>query len=843
LPRINTLVFAGLMMALSGAHLAPAQTSAVANLAVLAGNGQAACSCLTATLQSLQPISVKATDVNGNPVSGATVNWSVTSGQVTLASPTSITGSDGSATEALGLVVYDNFTSAGQPYLVSTIQATSNNSSVTFTETQSLINQQGASVIVANPPTFGNSTSLLADATLSASVGATLPTPIQIQVLGTGQASNGVGNISVRLLNAQTSPILSCASNGNYADPGSVLSSSQGNATCYPTFTGSGTGQYYVMIGGLPAPNVSSALYLQEYGPYTFTSNPGAPTAVQIVSGNYQVANIGQVLNPLVAKLVDGGGNAVQNQTMTFSVTPAGAAALTNSSALTDNNGEVSLSITLDLLASAGAQITIALQSNPSISATFQETVVGAVTAMNKISGDGQTAQVGASFANPLVVQVLNASGPVQNYPVQYQVSGPVSLVGGNTAGTDANGDASVTVKAGTLQGTATVTAIAGSITKVFNLTVTPVSTGPLPNGLAIVTGNSQTAMEGATFISPLVVQVNFSSTAGALSGYVVSFSATGAVTLSSGAGTTNSSGQASVTVTAGNTAGPATVTASISGYPQTFNLTVLPPGPTISASSFLNAASRQVGALSPCSLAIMSAPGLTPDGVTDYSLAPIFGRLPHSVHKLSVTFGGIPAPIVSVAMGAVNPEVTLQVPCEVTPATSVPVVVNVNGGGTATTNIAIQTVSPGIFQTVNSDGTSRAVVVRDDGSFADVGGSDAYDPNNPARLTENVRLYLTGLGATVPQVGTDSIQNPNADLVGRDALVAGAMQAGIVGGTGLQVVSARQAPGLIGVYEVQVFIPSAAPTGNNVQIAIGIVPVGANSAVSSPAATIAIGQ
>jgi hypothetical protein len=56
-------------------------------------------------------------------------------------------------------------------------------------------------------------------------------------------------------------------------------------------------------------------------------------------------------------------------------------------------------------------------------------------------------------------------------------------------------------------------------------------------------------------------------------------------------------------------------------------------------------------------------------------------------------------------------------------------------------------------------------------------------------------------------------------------------------------VVSARQAPGLIGVYEVQVFIPSAAPTGNNVQIAIGIVPVGANSAVSSPAATIAIGQ
>jgi uncharacterized protein (TIGR03437 family) len=269
----------------------------------------------------------------------------------------------------------------------------------------------------------------------------------------------------------------------------------------------------------------------------------------------------------------------------------------------------------------------------------------------------------------------------------------------------------------------------------------------------------------------------------------------------------------------------------------------VLPPGPAVTASSFLNAASRVVGAISPCGLAILTAPGLTPDGIGDLSPAPVFGRLPHSVHNFSVTFGGIPAPIVSVAMGATNPEVTLQVPCEVTPGNSVPVIVNA-GSGSTTVNVPVQTVSPGIFQTVMSDGVSRAVVVRDDGSFADVGGTDVYDPNNPARRGETVRIYATGLGPTMPAVGTDSIQDPNADLVGYDATVAGTMQAGIVGSGGLQIISARQAPDLIGVYEVQVVIPSNAPTGNSVQIAIAVIPVGASSsapAVSSIAALIPI--
>jgi hypothetical protein len=71
-------------------------------------------------------------------------------------------------------------------------------------------------------------------------------------------------------------------------------------------------------------------------------------------------------------------------------------------------------------------------------------------------------------------------------------------------------------------------------------------------------------------------------------------------------------------------------------------------------------------------------------------------------------------------------------------------------------------------------------------------------------------------------------------------------MQVGIVGFGGLQVVSARLAPDLIGVYEIQIAIPNNAPTGNNIPIAVAVVPAGSSSStpgVSSTTVQIPIGQ
>ena len=143
------------------------------------------------------------------------------------------------------------------------------------------------------------------------------------------------------------------------------------------------------------------------------------------------------------------------------------------------------------------------------------------------------------------------------------------------------------------------------------------------------------------------------------------------------------------------------------------------------------------------------------------------------------------------------------------------------------------------------SDGTSRAVAVRSDGSYADIGGTDAYDPTNPVRLNEVVRFYVTGLGATNPGSVTDTLEDPNSYVYNVQNNVIGTLQMGFPGtGVLLQNVSAHQAPGLIGVYEVQGLIPPNAPTGNNVQIYIGITPSGSTASPTlSPNSTIPVGQ
>ncbi len=451
----------------------------VAHLTVQSGNGQVLCVLPSCTLQSWQPISVRATNASGNPVAGATVSWTVTNGQITLGGPTStssVTDSNGIATQALsetGILVWT--ANPFNSYNVNNIQATSNNISVTFTETQTLENpSSGSSEIEAEPPQFNGGS--LGAAPLSAPIGTTLSIPIQEMVAGLDQASNGVPNIAIRLINQQSSPTLTCVTGAN-ADPGSVLTDARGNASCYPIFSGSGTGTYYISIGGVAGGTLGNgAMYLAALGPLTFTSMAGSAAAVQIVSGNNQVVPFNQTLSPLVAKVVDGQGNIVIGQTMVWSVSPAGAATLPNGATQTDTNGEVTTIGRDPRLAGAARpdarRYRRGCRATPAVIGDLQRD--GSECAYRDDEGQrrvSQTAAKGTQFASPLVVKLVTASGPAPNNIVQYQSTGPITLVGA-PAFTDSTGQASITVKAGSSSGTATVTAIAGALTQTFTLTV-----------------------------------------------------------------------------------------------------------------------------------------------------------------------------------------------------------------------------------------------------------------------------------------------------------------------------------------------------------------------------------
>ena len=110
-------------------------------------------------------------------------------------------------------------------------------------------------------------------------------------------------------------------------------------------------------------------------------------------------------------------------------------------------------------------------------------------------------------------------------------------------------------------------------------------STGPAPATpavIALVSGDSQSVTSGTAFGQPLVVRVTAASAA-AVPGITVTFQVTsGSGGVNPGTAVTNASGLAQTTVTAGATAGPLVITASVSGLTQTVSahLTVQPQPP-----------------------------------------------------------------------------------------------------------------------------------------------------------------------------------------------------------------------------------------------------------------------
>jgi uncharacterized protein (TIGR03437 family) len=908
------IVIAAMLIALWGAREAAAQT--VASLKIISGDGQVACLGHGSTLQFFQPMIVQALDSHGNAVANATISWTLTRLDVSnasLASLTTTTDSNGMSSNVLNDIENVIYGTATRNSLASSIVASTNGGSpsATFSETYALIdNTSGASEVKSDGPIMNGQP--LSAATLSGNSGSTLPN-IQILV-ESGTSNTPVQGVSIELLLApgQTTPTISCDPNSPSptGNPGTVLSSSSLtsttppiNATCTPRLGGSGTGQFYVMIGGASTPSSTAGggivttngtavtwvsgtdfsslddnqeiringveyvistvksptalvlatsagiqngvlwlpfqpLFLEIFGPYNFTSVPGSPAAIKLIQGNNQALAPAQSLGTLIAEVVDSRGNAVSGANVTWTITPAsyaGAVVLTNTTNFntTDNNGQVSTGASFSGSAAGNINITVALVANSAINATFTETALVPIRALQKISGDGQSAVAGTVFAAPLIVQVNGNSAPITNYPVQFSISGaPGTILSQSTAVTDSNGQAQVTVTAGSTTGTVTVSAsvVGLSQAQTFTLTVRP--TGPTPNGMVKVSGDGQSVVINTLFPAPLIVQVN--SSAGPVGNTTVQFSSTGPITLSSNSGLTNSAGQTQVSVTSGYVPGAATVTASIPGYSVVFSLTVNPPGPTLTAASFANGASGQASFLSPCGIATITAAGLAPNGAASLFPAPVFGPLPLSSNGTSVDFNNYFAPIFSATMVNGQPQLMVQVPCEVTPAASVPVTVNV-GGGSSTVNVQVLAAAPGIFTIPYSDGVVRAVVLRADGSFV------TLNPPNPARRNEIVRVYVTGLGPTTPPVGTGQVDNPGADLIGADALATGKVIVGISGSGGVTVTSARLAANMIGVFEVAFIVPNDAPQGNDIGISVGVIPAGSSTPINSLATKIPI--
>ena len=481
-----------------GAPIAPlASAQTVASVSVVSGNGQLICQgCVNSAFQFFDNLTVRVADANNNAIVGTAVSWTMASGLATLGTQTSVTDSNGLAFAAV--YATPQYGSLSFNYSQNTIVASSGGYSATFTLTQALPDYISTNAV---PPVvfdfsalanlFGNT--VTGQASSAASFSASITAGVE------PTSGGGIPNVSLRLVNADgtsgpssTIPSLYCPTAAG-ADPYSVLTESDGYATCAAVFGGvaGANGTFSVLLGGIAQNNNYStwtSLYSGEL-PVGIESNfvkmnvsPANVGSVTVVSGNAQVANPGKPLGlPLVVKVSDPSGNVLAGQTVNWTVSPATAGIFGSTSTSTGTNGQTSTTFTISGSYTGGFTIMAAAATKSTAFASFIESSTApiTVTGITVVSGNGQYALAAAPFANPLVVQVNSSTGaPAVNTVVTFSVTGVYASLSSSSVATNSSGQAQVTVTAGSTIGNITVTASVATYSATFTLAV--VSAAPV---------------------------------------------------------------------------------------------------------------------------------------------------------------------------------------------------------------------------------------------------------------------------------------------------------------------------------------------------------------------------
>lgn len=185
---------------------------------------------------------------------------------------------------------------------------------------------------------------------------------------------------------------------------------------------------------------------------------------------------------------------------------------------------------------------------------------------------------------------------------------------------------------------------------------------------------------------------------------------------------------------------------------------------------------------LAPGSLATLSGSGFA-SAVMEGTLP-----LPRQLEDVYVALDGVRVPLLMVAPDQIN----FQVPWE-TATGNLPLTVSVKGQLSDAYTVAIESVSPAIFNVSREDGS---LITRD----------------SPASPGELLIVWATGLGPV-----RDAM--PSGEPTPPGNLGTPELPAVQVNGTEAQVAFAGLSPGWIGLYQVNVFVPSGVPSGASVPL------------------------
>jgi uncharacterized protein (TIGR03437 family) len=143
------------------------------------------------------------------------------------------------------------------------------------------------------------------------------------------------------------------------------------------------------------------------------------------------------------------------------------------------------------------------------------------------------------------------------------------------------------------------------------------------------------------------------------------------------------------------------------------------------------------------------------------------------------------------------------------------------------TLNITLVPYAPALF-TTNSQGTGQAAALISN-SPALAAPTGAYPGSRPAKAGETVSVFCTGLGfvSNAPDPGAPALSNPLSRTLGTTTVT--------LGGQPVTVSFSGLAPGYVGLYQVNIKIPSGGPSGAAVPMILSI------GGVTSNTATIAV--
>jgi uncharacterized protein (TIGR03437 family) len=177
---------------------------------------------------------------------------------------------------------------------------------------------------------------------------------------------------------------------------------------------------------------------------------------------------------------------------------------------------------------------------------------------------------------------------------------------------------------------------------------------------------------------------------------------------------------------------------------------------------------------------------------------------LPTALANSCLSVNGLPVPILFVSPDQVNAQIPFQAIGDVT------LILRTPGGISNNFNLVIEPNAPSVFLTSAGPENNIPTVVRND-------DNEVVTPSHPIHRQSGTDLiiYLTGLGGTSPAVATGQ-PAPSSPLSYSVTVPTVSL-----GGVDLTVLFSGLAPGLVGVDQINVSVPSNVPTGMSVPLVI----------------------